>query len=680
MWCGVKYHVHDFEPPYIYIYREDGDRRITKSKYLTIITDPTFEIMNHKRKKLLPEEEQLDSKKRALIDTLPTERRNLALEKMNIIAPILLYEELVSGDMYAAYSFVEKYQEYLRPKEQLENLKKNQLIERVAKKNNYSTRQVFRFLSKYKKSEIERTNHGIEGLVSKAHLNAHNRTDEVSITLNHPKKIEIILDTIYVRLPIEYVPLIKEELEKFIVKKKRKVSLLTENINILCTSRNLKPLSYDTVYKIVDRIDKYVFERISKGDIVEPQFLKEKASNQFAFAPLHVIEIDHVRLPITLIDPNTGVELGEPTLTLGLCVFTRMVWGLDLSFEDPSGNKVMRTLLNGICFKRAKEQYGTINDWEMHGVPSVIYMDNGSDFKSNYVKSMIEDVLRTELRYRPIATPRYGGIIERNFGTINTKFLENLLGYREKFSSGREVKKEARLEAILTLDDLRELLVHYITDVYHHSEHAGLPLECNTPVARLYTAMDVMGSLPFIPEEDEIYYKIQMLPSEMRTYRKDGIRVENVKYASQETSRFISKSQKKNCKIKFNVEDISKIYLLDPDSKEYIEVPSISPPADEIEGLSRKMYSSIRKNLIEQGQITKQQIPGSSLINKSKLLIREKYNHMVTTNTPARRRALSRGFELSVKEPEKKVKAEKVISTVEQLVAKLNAEKKNELL
>ncbi|MEK3864577.1 Mu transposase C-terminal domain-containing protein [Paenibacillus sp. FSL H7-0716] len=674
-WCGSKFYVYDFEYPSVLFFKDDGDKKIIRMNHLSLISDPTFKVKKNDRKSSLTSIET-ENNMRDLLDTLPEKRKALAIKKKSIIEPILIYDDVMSGNLYAAQTFYEKFQCYLNKGEKLDRLGKKELVERVAAKHDYSARQIFRLLAAFNKSETEREHHGIEGLVSKAHLNTHNRVGEIAIPLAHPKKSELILDTIFIRLPTEYVPILKRELEKFIVKKRRKVNLLHENIEIACTAVGLKPLEYDTVYKIVDRIDKYVMERINKGDIADPKLIKEKASNQFAMAPLHVIELDHARLPITLIDPETGAELGEPWLTLGICVFTRMVWGFNLSFNEPSGQKVMRTLLNGICFKNAKEKYGTINDWEMHGFPTVIFMDNGSDFTSTYVKSMIEDVLGAEPRYRPIATPRFGGVIERYFGTVNTSFLNQLLGTREKNDTDKDTKEEARLESILTLDNLRELLVHYITDVYHHKPHEGLPIECDTPVARLYTAMDTMGSLPFISEEDEPYYKLQLLPTDMRSYRQDGIRLDNVKYGSPETTRFISKKQKKNCKIKFDDDDISKIFLLDPKSMLYIEVPAISPPAEAIQGMSRRLYAKVRKNLIAEGEITKQQIPGSALVSKGKLKIREKYNQMVSTNTSARRRALKQGFDLQVgNKTGDFAKSQEPISKVQQLVLKLNTEK-----
>lgn len=108
----------------------------------------------------------------------------------------------------------------------------------------------------------------------------------------------------------------------------------------------------------------------------------------------------------------------------------------------------------------------------------------------------------------------------------------------------------------------------------------------------------------------------------------------------------------------------------------YIEVPAISPPAEAIQGMSRRLYAKVRKNLIAEGEITKQQIPGSALVSKGKLKIREKYNQMVSTNTSARRRALKQGFDLQVgNKTGDFAKSQEPISKVQQLVLKLNTEK-----
>ncbi|WP_307440033.1 Mu transposase C-terminal domain-containing protein [Paenibacillus sp. V4I3] len=617
--------MHNIEPPNILIFKEDGERKISKVNYYSLINDDTFEIISESHKKVEKNIAKIESNQRSLLDTLPEDRQKLATKKLNWIKPILTFESAKSGDMYAVIAFNEHYKKYLKEGETVQTLSKKELLKRISEDKDCgkSTRQLERYLAAYLESESQRDNHGVEGLVSKAHLNSHVRSDDLPLELCHPKKKELILDTIFVRLHKDYIPILKTAIEDYYLGKRRKnVSKLHTIIQLKCINEKIEPLEYDTVYKIVNRINPYVLEKLAYGDGgTDPKIMNTNANQSFAKVPLQVIEIDHVRLPITVIDENTGYSVGEPWLTLAIDVYTRKVWGMDLSLHDPSGFKVMNCIFNGICMKRTKEKYGTINDWDFHGIPTVFHMDNGSDFTSTYVKSMIEDVLHSEVRYRPIATPRYGGIIERYFRTINQEFLEDLLGFRYKTNPDKNDRKEAAKDAILTLNNLRELLVHYITDIYHHDVHKGLPLECNTPCARYYQAIEIMGNPPFIKEEDEPYYKIQLLPSDMKSYKNDGIREENVKYASPETTRFISNKRKKNCKIKFDIEDISRIYLLDPESKSYIEVPSIYPPADEIAGMSRKLYQIIRKLLIEKGEITKQQIPGSANIIKGKELL-----------------------------------------------------------
>lgn len=679
MWCGTKFIVHSIEPPHILIFKEDGERKISKVNYYSIINDDSFELISDKHIRVENQISKSESNQRSLLDALPKKRRELALKKLSWIKPILTYESAKSGDMYAAIAFSENYRKYLEEGETVQSISKKTLLERIAKDKECgkSTRQLERYLADYLHSENQRENHGVEGLVSKAHLNTHVRIDDLALELCHPKKKELVLDTIFVRLDGKYVPILKAAIENYYLGKRRKnVAKLHVNIEIMCINAKLESLDYDTVYKIVNRINPYVLEKLAYGDgITNPNIVNTNANQSFAKVPLQVIEMDHVRLPITVIDENTGYSVGEPWLTLAIDVYTRKIWGMDLSLHEPSGFKVMNCIFHGICMKRTKQNYGTLNDWDFHGIPTVFHMDNGSDFTSIYVKSMIEDVLHSEVRYRPIATPRYGGIIERYFRTINQEFLEELLGFRYKTNQDKNDRKESAENAILTLSNLRELLIHYITDIYHHDVHQGLPLECNTPSARYYQALEIMGNPAFIKEEDEPYYKIQLLPTTMKSYKNDGIREENVKYASPETTRFISNKRKSNCKIKFDIEDISRIYLFDPESKSYIEVPSIYPPADEVTGMSRKLYQTIRKILIEKGEITKQQIPGSNNIVKGRELLAAKYDAMIKTNMPMRRLALKSGFDLSVNLPNSNSNAStSPLSKKEQLIAKLNKE------
>ncbi|UTI40913.1 hypothetical protein [Niallia sp. RD1] len=301
-------------------------------------------------------------------------------------------------------------------------------------------------------------------------MNNKVRPDEKAIELCHPKKADLVLAVIYTRLDKAYVPIIKEAIEKhYLNKRKITVQNLTKIIEMLCYDNNLETLDYITVLSIKNRINPRIKQLMRNGIDALKDYLETSRgfSNQFAKAPLRVVEIDHTKLDIDIIDMKSGVNLGRPWITLGIDIFTRMIWCLHISIDEPSANKVMKAIQLGIFFKRIKSKYNTINEWEISGIPRIFYFDNGTEFDNIHVKRMINETLESQVMYRPIATPRYGGVIERIFGTINKQFIHSLSGNRK--SNPQELGDyDAETEAIFSLEDITELLITYIVDVYHH--------------------------------------------------------------------------------------------------------------------------------------------------------------------------------------------------------------------
>ncbi|MNW37445.1 hypothetical protein D3C74_144880 [compost metagenome] len=55
--------------------------------------------------------------------------------------------------------------------------------------------------------------------------------------------------------------------------------------------------------------------------------------------------MDHTRLDMQVIDDVTGLVIDRPWITLGIDVFSRGVWCLYLSHENPSINVVRKAIL-----------------------------------------------------------------------------------------------------------------------------------------------------------------------------------------------------------------------------------------------------------------------------------------------------------------------------------------------
>ena len=97
--------------------------------------------------------------------------------------------------------------------------------------------------------------------------------------------------------------------------------------------------------------------------------------------PLEIVQIDHTKADVTVVDPVTRRPLGRPTLTLAIDVNTRMVLGFHLSLEPPSLLAVALCLTHAVMDKSfwlAARGIGT--DWPARGIPKAIYVDNGAEF------------------------------------------------------------------------------------------------------------------------------------------------------------------------------------------------------------------------------------------------------------------------------------------------------------
>jgi len=59
--------------------------------------------------------------------------------------------------------------------------------------------------------------------------------------------------------------------------------------------------------------------------------------------PLEIVQMDHTPLDLVIVDDENRVDIGRPTITLAIDVYSRMVTGFYISLEKPN------TLLTGAC-------------------------------------------------------------------------------------------------------------------------------------------------------------------------------------------------------------------------------------------------------------------------------------------------------------------------------------------
>jgi transposase InsO family protein len=223
---------------------------------------------------------------------------------------------------------------------------------------------------------------------------------------------------------------IAPELENIIVEVARRwwrhtesatIAEIAPDVYLECKARGLNSPSRATIARRLRalRKDPGNFHGETRSALRERTRLMRASYN--VADPLAVVQIDHTVADVFLIDPLSRQPIGRPTLTVAIDVATRCVLGICLSLEAPS------SLLVALCLEHAvfpKDDWlgaiGTSVEWPMYGRMSALHSDNGREFHSSGFRRGC-DLNRIEVIYRPPATPRFGGHVERLIGTLGRR-------------------------------------------------------------------------------------------------------------------------------------------------------------------------------------------------------------------------------------------------------------------
>ena len=261
-----------------------------------------------------------------------------------------------------------------------------------------------------------------------------------------------------------------------------------------------------------------------------------------ALGPGSRYEIDATIADIYLVDDDDPDKvIGRPTIYMVIDVFSRMVAGFYIGFDNPSFPVAMKALICSFDSKvKACAEYGidiSEEQWPCVGIPDVLLADRGElmSHQANY----LVDAIGVRLESAP---PRRGdakGIVERSFGTLQAKFKPYMPGV----VTGNKVKKHGerdyRVEAAVARSDFIEILLYSI-----------LAHNLNKPLEKYDRAPDMPEGLPSIPIElwrwglqhrtgrlraiDTDIAKILLLPRQKVTVSELGVKLWGLTYTGKE--------------------------------------------------------------------------------------------------------------------------------------------------
>ena len=211
--------------------------------------------------------------------------------------------------------------------------------------------------------------------------------------------------------------LIQQYLERDYLKPTRPpLRRVVANIAAACRQQDLPAPAWRTVKARLLRID----ERVRAARRGETALVRARTARPGSYEvtrPLQVVQIDHTRVDVVIVDQDAREALTRPWITLAIDVMTRMVTGFYLALEAPSRTSIGLCLLHAVFDKTGwLAERGIDAPWPSAGLPEALHADNGADFRSRAFERACRNH-GVQIKWRPVGEPHFGGHIERLIGT-----------------------------------------------------------------------------------------------------------------------------------------------------------------------------------------------------------------------------------------------------------------------
>jgi putative transposase len=366
-------------------------------------------------------------------------------------------------------------------------------------------------------------------------------------------------------LPADVEAVITEAIGSVFLRRERPtLARLCREIRTSCHGAGLKPPSRKAIAaRTSARSLKEMVQARDGAAVARARFTLVRPGLR-ARAPLDIVQVDHTRVDVQLVDDLARAPLGRPWLTLLLDVHSRCVLGFTVSFDAPSAGGVALAIAQGVLPKAAWLAERDLElTWPMQGLPRALHLDNGREFHSRALKRGCQQ-FGIRIDHRPPATPHFGGHVERLMGTLMTR-VHALPGTTGSNVVARgDYPSEAR--AVLTLREFERILALEVLGPYHNDLHAALG---KSPAAAWEAGIIAAGP-PRLPT-DQAAFLLNFLPFEERVVRREGVRLFNIHYFDGALAPLLESPNRKH-RVKYDPRDISAVFVELPEGG-HIRVP-----------------------------------------------------------------------------------------------------------
>ena len=320
---------------------------------------------------------------------------------------------------------------------------------------------------------------------------------------------------------------IREVIDEFyLTPRKPRVQWVIRKVHLRCGEMGIPLPSKNTIRNRIAEIGgrKKIAAREGEGtarDMYDPAPGKFEAEY-----PLQIVQIDHTRMDVVVVDARTRQPIGRPWLTLAIDIYSRMIQGYYLSLDPPSATSVAMCISSAVLPKeKILIEHGIEGEWNIWGYMDTVHVDNGADFRSKALERACA-IHGIHIDFRPLGKTSYGGHVERVIGTMMES--THLLHGTTFSSVTKKGKYDPDANASMTLRELEKWFLTFVTKVYHRREHSSLGMSPEEKFRRGILSEDGYG-LPARPADPYTLY-LDFLPAFERTVQRNGVNIDGISY------------------------------------------------------------------------------------------------------------------------------------------------------
>jgi putative transposase len=250
-----------------------------------------------------------------------------------------------------------------------------------------------------------------------------------------------------------------------------------------------------------------------------------------------IYQIDHCRIDLLVIDMRQARDRknsGEIRcwLTVVMDSLSRYVIAFKLSYEEPNRHTVASAIRLALISMPG-------------GVPKEIWVDHGKDFESNHVYQLTKE-MDIALHFCPPHQPQIKGIIERFFGTLNTRLWSSMRGY----VSSNTTLRNPTAKASLTISQIEQKLTEFL-EMYHQEVHSETKM---SPAEYWATHCLAMPA-------DERRLDVLLLEPTRRKVIKQGIKFDNRVYWHADLAQIVGEEVSIRADTRYETPDEIEVYF-----------------------------------------------------------------------------------------------------------------------